>query len=119
MTRLEEIKGRLERATPGKWFLRCMPGGAVNDCFVQAPRLSPRHPYDIEVAGDDCGSELYPAEMRRADMELLANSKADLAYLLARVEALQEVYEAAQEERRIEYGPKLREALKNASEVMG
>lgn len=103
MTRLEEIKGRLERATPGPWLRNGNRVDAVNEekcglAFIAAP---------VAIIPD------------MNDIPLIANAPSDLAYLIARVEALQEVYEAAQEERRIEYGPKLREALKNASEVMG
>lgn len=40
--------------------------------FVEAKKLDPSHPYNIEIMGDDYGSELYPSEMREADAHLIA-----------------------------------------------
>ena len=105
MTPLAEIKWRLWMATPGQWMVT--PHN-VYDKFISVERKDGGcwgGPALCKVQNDD-----EPNGESNAD--LIANAPSDLAYLIARVEALQEVYEAAQEERRIEYGPKLREALK-------
>lgn len=53
-------------ATPGKWIVR-QQGNNASQFFVQAPRLSPTDPYDIEVLGED--DTLYPT--RRADADAI------------------------------------------------
>ena len=52
-------------ASPGTWQVR--EGRDPSQFFVQAPRLSPEHPYDIEVLGED--DTLYPT--RRADADAI------------------------------------------------
>lgn len=59
LDRLEELANS---ATPGTWRIRTMQGQAG---FVQAPRLDPSHPYDIELLGED--ETLYPT--READLQ--------------------------------------------------
>lgn len=53
--------------TPTPWRYRELPHG--NDCFVQADRLKPEHPYDIEILGDDTNEDLYPLEQKKADAQ--------------------------------------------------
>jgi len=78
---LRAVEARLKGATPGPWVIRITPGLPG---FVQAPRLSPSDPYDVEVLGED--DTLYPT--RGADMEFVAHAPKDVAALLA---ALREV----------------------------
>ena len=59
------------------WAVRRMG----DDCFVQAKRLKPEHPYDIEIIGDDVNEELYPVEQKMADAKFIVravNSHDDL-----------------------------------------
>jgi hypothetical protein len=57
----------LAAATPGPWGIRRLNGAVSSEGFVQAPRVDPAHPYDIEVLGED--DTLYPT--RRGDMEFI------------------------------------------------
>lgn len=82
--RLSEIRERVEKATPGPWGHRVHPNGVQS--FVQAPRLKPDHPYDIEILGEDRNEELYPPAQALADGDLIANAPTDLTDLLAYVE---------------------------------
>lgn len=52
-------------ASPGTWRVR--EGADASQFFIQAPRLDPQHPYDIEVLGED--DTLYPT--RRADADAI------------------------------------------------
>ena len=60
-----------QKATPDTWIIRENPRG--NGFFVQAPRIDPTHPYDIEILGED--DTLYPT--RRADADLIVALKSD------------------------------------------
>ena len=92
--RLGQIRERLYNATPGEWFVRYSPVDD-NDCFVQASRLDPDDPCDIEILGDD--DTLYPT--RKADVIFVANSQQDIRFLLDHINEtenlLREVHEMA------------------------
>lgn len=51
--------------TPTPW--RYIEFADSSDCFVQADRSKPDHPYDIEILGDDTNSKFYPLEQKKAD----------------------------------------------------
>ena len=93
-TREDEIRSRLEKATPGAWIVRKMRGEESNigHGFVQAPRVDPSHGYDIEILCEDAN---YPDEKREGDLQLIAHAPSDLAYLLSRVEKMESVVKAA------------------------
>jgi hypothetical protein len=101
--RESSLRRLAEAATPGQWMVRRlmrepslddkleahMSGAPVPDaievgCFVQAPRLKPTDPYDIEVLGDDRNEELYPTW--RADVDYIA--AANPATMLELLDAL-------------------------------
>jgi hypothetical protein len=84
--RLAELAGK---ATPGPWIHRTVPG-FDEDGIVQAPKLDPSHPYNIQVLGDDRNERLYPPELYRADAAYI--SEADpptVLALIARCRALE------------------------------
>lgn len=81
-TRLRELWAR---STPGKWFVRELPKNPEK-FFVQAPRISPEHPYDIEVLGED--DTLYPT--RRADADFIVACHEGVPELLARLSKVEE-----------------------------
>lgn len=62
---IHTLKELLEKTTPGEWVIRELPGGS--DYFIQAPRLDPTHPYDVDILGED--DTLYPT--KRADAEFI------------------------------------------------
>ena len=74
---VEHGRELLAAATPGDWRIRTSP---VNDesFFVEANKIDPVHPYNIEVLGDD--DTLYPT--RRADAELIVWLKNNASHLL-------------------------------------
>ena len=51
--------------TPTPWRYRELSKGS--DCFIQADRTKPEHPYDIEIMGDDTNPKFYPIEQKMAD----------------------------------------------------
>ncbi len=61
---LDELEALANAATPGHWHIRQHRGLSG---FIQAPRLDPAHPYDIELLGED--ETLYPT--READMRYI------------------------------------------------
>lgn len=60
-----ELRRLAEAATPGVWVKRSHP---MMPSFVQAQRLNPSDPYDIEIMGED--DTLYPT--READVDFIA-----------------------------------------------
>lgn len=66
----------LTKVTPGDWKIRTNPRTGEPG-FVQAPRIDPTHPYDIEVLGED--DTLYST--RNADMELIVWLKNNAEWL--------------------------------------
>jgi hypothetical protein len=62
---LEDTLALVGQATPGDWRVR--QGRSEQEFFIQAPRLDPNDPYDIEVLGED--DTLYPT--RRADADAI------------------------------------------------
>ena len=62
---VEQVVELFAAATPGEWFIREQPRGT--GFFIQAPRLDPDDPYDIEILGED--DTLYPT--RRADAQAI------------------------------------------------
>lgn len=77
----EKLKAALAASTPGKWFVR-EHTASKDSFFVQAPRLDPSHPYDIEVLGED--DTLYPT--RRGDADFIAQAHNSMPLLLEAVE---------------------------------
>jgi len=75
---LNEIEEMLRRITPGEWKIRESPMGD-GKYFVQAPRIDPKHPYDIEVLGED--EALYPT--KRGDAEFIARAPQIVRQLIA------------------------------------
>lgn len=63
---LDRLEQLADAATPGTWAIRSHRGMTP---FIQAPRIDPAHPYDIELLGED--ETLYPTR------------DADLAYVVA------------------------------------
>jgi hypothetical protein len=78
--KIEEIEQLLANITPGQWTIRESPMGDGR-FFVQAPRVDPKHPYDIEVLGED--DSLYPT--KRGDAEFIAKAPEIVRQLLAMV----------------------------------
>jgi hypothetical protein len=77
--RISEIRARLEGVTPGPWrapFPSYVIGGFGHGKVCQLDGVYVKNPND------------------RADATFIANAPADIAYLLDRVEALEEVFEA-------------------------
>ena len=68
--------------TPGPWTIRFMNRENIEDgFFIQAPRLKPTHPYDIEILGEDTGGDMYTKEQRYADAVLTVQAPNMLALL--------------------------------------
>jgi hypothetical protein len=61
---LDQLEKLADAATPGTWEVRSMRG---MPSFIQAPRIDPEHPYDIELLGED--DTLYPT--READLQYI------------------------------------------------
>lgn len=56
--------------TPGPWRVRYIADGEPSrGFFVEAPRINPKHGYDIEILCEDGN---YPDDMREADAHLVA-----------------------------------------------
>lgn len=78
---LDQLEKLADAATPGTWAVRSMRGMTS---FIQAPRIDPKHPYDIELLGED--ETLYPT--READMQyIVAVQPKVLKQLIAEVRA--------------------------------
>lgn len=78
---LDKLEQLADAATPGTWAIRSARGMTP---FVQAPRIDPDHPYDIELLGED--ETLYPT--RDADLEyVVAVQPRVLKQLIAEVRA--------------------------------
>ena len=79
MTTLEELD-KLEKlykeATQGVWFVRSHPR---LKSFIQAPRVNPDDPYDIELLGED--DTLYPT--RDQDMAFIVAMHEQFPALIA------------------------------------
>jgi hypothetical protein len=73
MTRLDEIRERLEKATKGEWQRR---NDILAYCFIMAG--------DQKILGD--ATVAYPSRQRGADADYIAHSKADIAFLLSEIE---------------------------------
>lgn len=98
--------------SPLPWIVRRLPRGGVGECFIQAARLKPTDPYDIEVMGDDTNPNLYPDELKAADAEFIVRACNNFEALVAGVDDLfEKLPEAAM------LGAKLRLALAKAKEV--
>jgi hypothetical protein len=80
----DEMKAAYEAATPGVWFVRHSKN-QENLFFVQAPRIKPTDPYDVEVLGDD--TALYPTKL--ADARFIAMAHEMMPRLLEAVAALE------------------------------
>lgn len=76
---LDRIEAYCDAATPGPWRVRRGVGLPGLPGFVEAPRLSPSHPFDIEVLGED--DTLYST--RDADLEMVAHARTDLPAVVA------------------------------------
>lgn len=86
---LDQLEAAANAATPGDWIVRSMRG---HQSFVQAPRIDPEHPYDIELLGED--ESLYPT--RNADMTyIVAAQPSAVKELIAEVRALRLAVEAS------------------------
>lgn len=85
MSRLDDIKARLEAATPGPW----RDEGAYSD-----PRIEP----NVVGLGDDggcsdpecCGGASYHIELTTANGALIAHAPEDIRWLLEQLAASQE-----------------------------
>lgn len=75
MTRLSEIKARLEKATPGPWVKDGSGQGALARAKASLVIVAVRH--RLSAAAND------------ANMDLIANSKSDLTYTISRIERLE------------------------------
>lgn len=82
MTRLDEIRARLEKATPGPWSLRT--GDGEGEFIVQAIG-----PVDDYVLLDACPDN---------DADFIAHSRADLEWAVARIEELEREAECFEEQ---------------------
>ena len=67
MTRIDEIRERLDKARPGPWHLHSQEGGNI---------------HDITGRVDDEHGVIIYAECESSDADLIANAPADLAWLL-------------------------------------
>lgn len=89
MSRIDEIKTRLDKSSKGPWIIRRLPGASLEDGFIQAPRESKAHAYDIEILGED--TALYST--REQDLDFISNAKQDIPFLLDKVSSLEKQLE--------------------------
>lgn len=63
----------LDRLASKNWRIRQNPMEPENlgAFIVEADKLKPDHPYNIDVLGDDRNEKLYPPKVARADAELM------------------------------------------------
>lgn len=86
MSALEDIKARLATATPGPWFRDSTTDGGETTENVVA-RL-----WDVaRCSGGDTHPDAGRAEQAKADADYIAHSPADMAKLIAALEAVEEV----------------------------
>jgi len=71
--RIDEIRERLDKATPGPWHLHSQEGGDI---------------HDITGRVDDEHGVIIYAECESSDADLIANAPADLAWCLRKIERL-------------------------------
>ena len=95
MTKLEAIRKRLERATPGPWFVAEQPfddrSTAVygdNKAQVSIDPHGARFIADCDVTMEWTEGEPDQSVFDRANARFIANAPTDIAYLLATVEKL-------------------------------
>ena len=99
--RLSEIKERLERATPGPWFVAEQPfddrSTAIygdNKAPVSIDPHGARFITDCDVTMEWTEGEPDQSVFDRANARFIANAPTDIAYLLAMVERAREALEA-------------------------
>lgn len=85
MTRLEEIRARLDKATPGPWEAR------VND-LTDEVIIEHEQEYRWQVAWI---ADTYKRDWAMPDADLIANAPADLAWALSEIERLSKIVEDA------------------------
>lgn len=89
--RLEEIKARAEKATPGPWSADDEHGdipGAERAWCVSKITESGDYSHDIAYLSTDCADPIGTQET--ADAEFIAHAREDIPWLVAEVERLRE-----------------------------
>ena len=81
--RIEQIKARLEKATPGKWT------GKEND-WNEVHIRAPSRKHKTEIAAVSVGYNEPMEGEQRANINLICNAPADIAALLADIERLRD-----------------------------
>jgi hypothetical protein len=78
----------LDRLASKNWRVRQSPMEPDNpgEFILEADKLSPSHPYNIQVLGDDKHPELYPPKVARADAELMAILRNNLSTIIELLE---------------------------------
>lgn len=84
MTRLEEIKERLSKATEGEW-----ESGNYGDVGVVGTDWGVGYPKRRGTIASLNDGEYIENENSKNDSDFIANSKSDITYLLDRVEKLE------------------------------
>jgi hypothetical protein len=86
--KIEEIKERLSKSTPGPWTpmskSKGMTGVNATDCRIYHATLDPV-----------CLPETHARQIR--DAEFIAHSRSDISYLLSKVEAAEKLAQAAKD----------------------
>lgn len=75
---LHQLSQQAAKATKN-WRVRFNPAD-TKDFFVEADRLDPTHPYDIEVMGDDKNPRLYPPAQALSDATFMVAARRELEW---------------------------------------
>lgn len=86
MTRLDEIRARLEAATPGPWWFA---KGGLGDNFIGYGTRNPADCGIVLTAEFDFNQCRTVMSCSDNNSELIANAHNDISYLLAEVERLE------------------------------
>lgn len=86
MTKIEEIKNRLDATTPGTWSFSLPQQTLLCD--------PPRNSIQVQTEGGFFYSNGEEMQMSRADIEFMAHAREDVDYLLKLVEKIAEAIPA-------------------------
>ena len=91
--KLNSIKGRMERSTPGPWkWVNNSPYS--EEAIVSTANVSEDNPYPEVVLRGECGqNQGFLYYERDEDMDFIANARDDVEYLLTLVGQLQQELE--------------------------
>lgn len=97
MSRLDEIRQRLEKATPGPWVATTWINTSGGWAAVGPLHDTEDDPDDASCFYDGCEPNCQHDKAAQADAALIANAPADLAYLLWRLELAEAVFQVLTE----------------------